>query len=299
MCPHNCYKIVSPGHTHARFTRTLHLTCSITRPVGGRPPRARRVHGAPGGGFGGDTRPTVIRFVLRPLILNQTQWAKVDCCVRATPPADELNNPRVFTVMCAGRRYTYLWATQVARTASAVDGAARWFWHHHSDHAQGLSHARGRGIWRTACTTLREHSSKSSARGTCFTAHGARHECRHGLRGDQCLELGNVCSKFGGGRFGGGLVRHVRTTGIRCWSAKSSPSRRRSSLSTCLRSDRPATADGQLIDLAFDAVSGWKRMLQWTLSEPRLEGGLPLEGEHCARGRGASREASKPGAYRA
>lgn len=95
MCPHNCYTIVSPGHTHARFTRTLHVRLHARRP-----PRARRVHGAPGGGFGGDTRPTVIRFVLRPLILNQTQGAKVDCCVRATPPADELNNPRVHCSVC-------------------------------------------------------------------------------------------------------------------------------------------------------------------------------------------------------
>jgi len=69
-------------------------------------------------------------------------------------------------------------------------------------------------------------------------------------------------------------------------------------LSTCLRSHRPATADGQLIDLAFDAVSGWKRMLQWTLSEPRLEGGLPLKGEHCAARR-VTRSNETRGAYRA
>ena len=41
-------------------------------------------------------------------------------------------------------------------------------------------------------------------------------------------------------------------------------------------------------------------MLQWTLSEPRLEGGLPLEDEHifCAARR-VTRSNETRGAYRA
>ena len=53
--------------------------------------------------------------------------------------------------------------------------------------------------------------------------------------------------------------------------------------SSCLGSHRPATADGQLIDLALNAVYGWKRMLQWALSEPRLEGDLLIEGEPASK----------------